>query len=106
MSNIPGVTISDNIPGTKPETIPGSTVVVNNKRDGVKKYGIFFGSLVLAAVVEGVRQSWPQYGGFVDLALQGLTYLFPTLGAAFLTSPLDLRGVVLHHNGNVSGTKV
>lgn len=87
-------------------TVAGETVVVNNKKDGVKKYSLFFGSLILGAVIQGIQQLWPNMTPFLHLLLEGIQYLGFAGGTLALTSPFDKRGVVLNTDGSVTGTKL
>lgn len=97
MSGIPGVTVT---PAT------GTAVVVNNKKDGIKKYSIFFAGLILAAILEGVQQLFPGLEATIQLLI-GLLQKIGLIGAGVaLTSPFDIRGFVLDKTGLVTGSRV
>jgi len=98
--------MADNKTVTVANTTAGETVVINNKKDGLKKYSMFFGGVVLAALIQGVKAAFPKFGPIVDVVLDILSAAFPAIGAMFLTSPLDQRGVVINKNGSVTGDKI
>lgn len=91
---------------TVASTHTGETVVINNKKDGIKKYSLFFGGLILAAILEGVQQLWPNVSPWIAVAIGALQKLGIMGGAMALTSPFDQRGVVIHPSGAITGEKI
>lgn len=91
---------------TVAETKAGETVVINNKKDGLKKYSIFFAAVVISALIQGVKAAFPKFSGVVDVILDVASAAFPAIGAMFLTSPLDQRGLVINKDGTVTGDKI
>lgn len=88
------------------QTAAGEAVVINNKRDGIKKYSLFFGGLIFAAILEGVQQLWPGMTPFIAVLIGALQKLGILGGAMALTSPFDKRGVVIHGDGTITGDKI
>lgn len=82
--------------------VGGKTVVVNNKRDGVKKYSLFFLGILLSILLQFAKAKFPAHTNEIDKILDFAIMLFPSLGTLALTSPLDKRGVVIEKNNSVS----
>jgi hypothetical protein len=81
--------------------LQGQTVVVNNQRDGMKKYLLFFAGLIIAALAQGVVELWPNMGPAVKFGLDMLTLIGVGGGSVMLTSPLDKRGLIMNDAGRV-----
>lgn len=79
----------------------GTTVVVNNKRDGMRKWSIALAMFLASAIINQVRVQFPQYGEFLEGILR-IAEGAGLFGAGMvLTSPFDKRGVVLNQDGSV-----
>jgi hypothetical protein len=88
---------------------PGKTVVVNNTRDGVKKYGTAVAMFVLAAVLQKLKEVYgfdpndtKSWGPFI---MDMLSALGLAGGGLALTSPFDKRGVVIDKENNITLNK-
>jgi hypothetical protein len=82
--------------------VAGKTVVVNNKRDGIRKYSLFFLGILISVLLQYAKAKFPNHTAEIDKIVDFAIMLFPSLGTLALTSPFDKRGVVIDKDNSVS----
>lgn len=91
----PDETIPETANTVSVSQVEGKTVVVNNKLDGAKKTTLMTIALVIASILTSLRGVFPKYDGIIEI-VEKIAYA----GAGYaLTSPLDIRGVVISKSG-------